>query len=81
MTARARRLERLGPWILSLLILFVWEAVCRVFAVSDFIFPAPTAVGSQRSSTVTAGSALAAGAAIFTVCGIPIDAPERTHRY
>jgi NitT/TauT family transport system permease protein len=44
MTERERRLERLGPWILSLLILLTWEAVCRVFAVSDFIFPAPTAI-------------------------------------
>jgi len=44
MTERERRLERMGPWILSLLILLAWEAVCRVFAVSDFIFPAPTAI-------------------------------------
>ena len=40
MTAR----ERAAPWLLLALVLLLWEAVCRAFRISDFIFPAPTAI-------------------------------------
>lgn len=39
-----RRAERLAPWLLAGGILVVWEAVCRGFGVSEFIFPAPSAI-------------------------------------
>jgi NitT/TauT family transport system permease protein len=42
---KARRsLEKWSPWILLTAIVLVWEAVCRGFGVSDFIFPAPSAI-------------------------------------
>jgi len=44
MAAASRRMERAAPWLLAAAILVVWEAVCRVFSVSEFIFPAPTAI-------------------------------------
>jgi len=44
MTRRDRRLESAAPWVLTLAIVVVWEAICRAFAVSEFIFPAPTAI-------------------------------------
>ncbi|GIK88188.1 MAG: ABC transporter permease [Burkholderiales bacterium] len=44
MTPLSRRAERAAPWILAAVILVAWEAVCRGFRVSEFIFPAPTAI-------------------------------------
>ena len=40
-TDRQRRLERAAPWILSVVLLVVWQAICTAFKVSDFIFPSP----------------------------------------
>ena len=39
-----RKLESWSPWIVLAAILIVWELICRVFQVSDFIFPAPSAI-------------------------------------
>jgi NitT/TauT family transport system permease protein len=36
--------ERWASWILLAAILILWELTCRVFHVSDFIFPAPSAI-------------------------------------
>ena len=44
MAKRKRRLESWAPWILLAIILVLWEAICRGFRVSDFIFPAPSAI-------------------------------------
>jgi NitT/TauT family transport system permease protein len=44
MARRRKRLETWAPWILLAIILVLWEAICRVFQVSDFIFPAPSAI-------------------------------------
>lgn len=44
---KRRRLEAWSPWILLALILVLWEAICRGFEVSDFIFPAPTAIAAS----------------------------------
>lgn len=45
---RRRRLSDLPGWLLAgtavILILAVWEAIVRVFSVSEFLFPAPTSV-------------------------------------
>ncbi len=42
MTSTTR--ERWAPWVLLAAILLLWELVCRAFHVSDFIFPAPSAI-------------------------------------
>jgi NitT/TauT family transport system permease protein len=39
-----RRTERAAPWLLAGAILVFWEVACRAFAVSEFIFPAPSAI-------------------------------------
>ena len=39
-----RKLESWSPWIVLAAILIVWELICRVFQVSDFIFPSPSAI-------------------------------------
>jgi NitT/TauT family transport system permease protein len=39
--ATQHRLEKWAPWLLSLALLVVWQAICSLFRVSDFIFPSP----------------------------------------
>ena len=34
-------LEAAAPWIVAIVLLVVWQAICSIFAVSDFIFPSP----------------------------------------
>jgi NitT/TauT family transport system permease protein len=36
--------NRLAPWILSLILLVMWEAICRGFEIKPFLFPAPSLV-------------------------------------
>ena len=36
-----REVERYAPWLLLLGTIALWQAVCVLFAVSDFIFPSP----------------------------------------
>jgi NitT/TauT family transport system permease protein len=36
-----RRLEKWAPWVVTLIVLVVWQAICSAFKVSDFIFPSP----------------------------------------
>jgi NitT/TauT family transport system permease protein len=35
------KLEAAAPWLVTLALLVVWQAICSVFDVSDFIFPSP----------------------------------------
>jgi NitT/TauT family transport system permease protein len=44
MARKRRRFEIWAPWVLVAAILLLWELVCRVFRISDFIFPAPSAI-------------------------------------
>lgn len=37
-------LENLGPWVALAATIAIWEAICRLFNVSEFIFPAPSAI-------------------------------------
>ena len=45
MTRRDR--ERWAPWLLLLATIAVWEVICRVFDVSEFIFPSPSRIAVQ----------------------------------
>jgi len=42
--AQQQRLEKLSPWLLTLAILIVWQGICTLFNVSEFIFPTPIAI-------------------------------------
>jgi NitT/TauT family transport system permease protein len=44
MKKRGRSLEKWSPWIVLTAIVLAWEALCRGLGVSDFIFPAPSAI-------------------------------------
>ena len=44
MSARQRQLEKWAPWLLFAAIVVVWQAICSIFNVSEFIFPAPSEI-------------------------------------
>ena len=44
MATKTRRLEKWSSWIVLAIIIIVWELICRGFRISDFIFPAPSAI-------------------------------------
>jgi NitT/TauT family transport system permease protein len=44
MAKRKRRLETWAPWILLAALVLIWEIICRGLRVSEFIFPAPSAI-------------------------------------
>ena len=39
-----KKLERYAPLVLFIIIVALWEAICRIFSVSEFIFPSPSMV-------------------------------------
>ena len=51
-TAQRRRLlERASPFVLMAIIVVLWELICRVFEVSEFVFPAPSAIWARLMHT------------------------------
>lgn len=42
-----KTLERFSPLIVLAAVLLIWEFVVRVFAIAEFIFPAPSQIASQ----------------------------------
>ena len=43
----AKSLERWSPWVLLLAIVLLWQGICSVFNVSEFIFPSPWRIATQ----------------------------------
>ena len=39
--------KRLAPWLLFAAIMIIWQAICSLFSVSEFIFPSPIAIGES----------------------------------
>jgi len=39
--------ERWAPWLLLAVVILVWEAACRGFGISEFIFPSPSRIATQ----------------------------------
>ncbi|SNT22053.1 NitT/TauT family transport system permease protein [Noviherbaspirillum humi] len=44
---KSKTLKRVAPWALLVLILFLWQVICSVFSVSEFIFPSPLAIAES----------------------------------
>ena len=44
---KTRRLEQWSPWILLVAVIALWQLVCSVFSVSEFIFPSPARIWEQ----------------------------------
>lgn len=42
-----KQLERWSPWLLLLFIVGLWQAICSIFNVSEFIFPSPARIWTQ----------------------------------
>ena len=42
-----KTLEQTAPWFLLLITLVIWQAVCSIFNVSEFIFPSPYRIAQQ----------------------------------
>ncbi|MBM3596048.1 MAG: ABC transporter permease subunit, partial [Alphaproteobacteria bacterium] len=40
-------LEKWSPWLLLFAVLAVWQAICSIFSVSEFIFPSPARIWTQ----------------------------------
>jgi NitT/TauT family transport system permease protein len=81
---KRKKFESWAPWIVLAVVIVVWEAICRGFEISDFIFPAPTAIvqslyqyarpiaghAMQTFWTTMAGFAL--GVAVGLVLGVVV---------
>ncbi len=39
-----KQVERYAPWILLIIVIVLWELICRGFNVSEFIFPSPSRI-------------------------------------
>ncbi|MDP1967721.1 MAG: ABC transporter permease, partial [Burkholderiaceae bacterium] len=42
-----KHVERWAPWILLVAIVALWQIICSVFEVSEFIFPSPLRIWNQ----------------------------------
>src|SRR5262245_29861359 len=45
-TDARRKLEAWSPWIVLVAALLLWELLCRGLKVSEFVFPAPSAIAA-----------------------------------
>ncbi|MEQ9328710.1 MAG: ABC transporter permease [Rhodospirillales bacterium] len=41
--------ERLAPWVFTIAMFVLWEAVCQIFGISQIILPAPSAIAVAMS--------------------------------
>ena len=44
---KAKRLQAQAHWVLLALILIIWQSVCGLFDVSEFLFPSPSRIAQQ----------------------------------
>lgn len=47
MRMNMKTLERVAPWLLLAAVIGLWQIVCSVFDVSEFIFPSPARIAEQ----------------------------------
>jgi NitT/TauT family transport system permease protein len=54
-----KSLERWSPWMLLVAVVLIWQGLCTVFNVSEFVFPSPARIWEQliEFRTVIAGHA------------------------
>jgi NitT/TauT family transport system permease protein len=43
----SKQIERWSPWVLLVVIIAVWQVLCTVFSVSEFVFPSPLRIWEQ----------------------------------
>ena len=90
--ARTGFIERYAPWLLLAAIVVLWQAICSLFDVSEFIFPSPIAIAQslvqyagpiaghawQTLWTTMAGFAI--GVAVGLALGIAVGMSRLTYR-
>ena len=90
--ARPGFVERHAPWLLLAAIVVLWQAICSLFDVSEFIFPGPIAIAQslvqyagpiaghawQTLWTTMAGFAI--GVAVGLALGIAVGMSRLTYR-
>ena len=42
-----KQMQRWAPWVLLLIFVAIWQALCSAFNVSEFIFPSPARIATQ----------------------------------
>ena len=42
-----KKLQFWAPWVLLVIIIALWQVICTVFQVSEFIFPSPLRIATQ----------------------------------
>ena len=42
-----KQMERWSPWLLLVVVIALWQAICTVFNVSEFVFPSPARIWEQ----------------------------------
>jgi NitT/TauT family transport system permease protein len=53
----SKKLEQASPWILLVAVLLLWQFLCTVFNVSEFVFPSPLNIAAalqEHAATITA---------------------------
>ena len=43
----SKQIEKWSPWVLLVAVLLIWQGICTVFNVSEFIFPSPWRIWTQ----------------------------------
>ena len=51
-----KTLHRWAPFIAAALILLLWQAVCALFAIPDFIFPSPWTIAQATAASIICAS-------------------------
>ena len=49
----SKQFERWAPWVLLAAVVTLWQVVCSVFSVAEFIFPAPLAIAQAMAEFAT----------------------------
>ena len=44
---KPKTLETWSPWLLLIVVLLLWQAICSAFNISEFIFPSPARIAAQ----------------------------------
>ena len=57
---KQKNLERWAPFVLLFIVVALWQTVCSVFSIAEFIFPSPKAIAeamAEFSSPIAEASA------------------------
>ena len=50
-----KQTERWAPVVLAIVVLLIWQLVCTVFQIPEFLFPSPIAIGQSMAEFAAPG--------------------------